>query len=49
MAYCLTNGVFTMPKGVPIHRYLLIHQNFFFFMTKRQIKTTRTLMPMTAG
>lgn len=26
-----------------------IHQNFFFFMTKRQIKTTRTLMPMTAG
>ena len=26
-----------------------IHQNFFFFITQRQIKTTRTLMPMTAG
>ena len=32
--------------GPPI---LLIHQNFFFFITQRQIKTTRILMPMTAG
>ena len=26
-----------------------IHQNFFFFITQRQIRTTRTLMTMTDG
>ena len=41
-------GVYYAKRGAdpPI---LLIHQNFFFFITQRQIKTTRILMPMTAG
>ena len=41
-------GAYDAQRGTdpPVSR---VHQNFFFFITQRQIKTTRTLMPMTAG